>query len=114
MAGHGRQRRRPGGRVLTKYEYEARKRGINWALSPEDFVTLISLSCHYCGRPPSNRDRKRVYTGIDRVDNTKGYEAGNVVPCCRECNMIKGDRLTESEMLAVARALKRERRKKAR
>ena len=29
------------------------------------------------------------YTGIDRVDNARGYEKDNVVPCCETCNTAK-------------------------
>jgi hypothetical protein len=32
------------------------------------------------------------YNGLDRVDNGKGYEIDNVVPCCKECNYAKCDR----------------------
>jgi len=28
--------------------------------------------------------------GIDRVLNNVGYEKGNVVPCCKDCNKFKG------------------------
>jgi len=32
-----------------------------------------------------------VYSGIDRLDSSKGYEPGNVVPCCKQCNWAKND-----------------------
>jgi hypothetical protein len=31
------------------------------------------------------------YNGIDRVDSSMGYVAGNVVPCCSTCNRMKLD-----------------------
>jgi 5-methylcytosine-specific restriction endonuclease McrA len=51
--------------------------------------------CHYCGLPPytvshRKKDQAFVYTGIDRVDNEKGYTPDNVVPCCGVCNFMKG------------------------
>jgi hypothetical protein len=30
-----------------------------------------------------------IYNGIDRVDNSIGYEMGNVVTCCVVCNLMK-------------------------
>lgn len=62
----------------------AKKRGISFTLSYEDFVTFYQLPCHYCGdlTPSAN---------FDRIDSSKGYELSNVVPCCRWCNVAKND-----------------------
>jgi len=32
-----------------------------------------------------------TYTGIDRVDNKKGYVVDNVVSCCTICNRVKNN-----------------------
>ncbi len=32
-----------------------------------------------------------IYNGIDRIDSSKGYIQGNVVTCCRTCNVAKMD-----------------------
>jgi hypothetical protein len=29
------------------------------------------------------------YNGLDRVDNNRGYEKDNIVPCCETCNKAK-------------------------
>jgi hypothetical protein len=74
------------------------------------FIFISGLPCAYCGVKPSNRyhrtmtvdvdgERKRVfdesspllYSGIDRVDSSKGYYPGNVLPCCGFCNRAKDD-----------------------
>jgi hypothetical protein len=34
-------------------------------------------------------------SGIDRIDNSKGYIVDNCVPCCTYCNTIKGTRTVE-------------------
>ena len=62
------------------------------------------------------KSKKCFYTGatftddnqlsIDRVDNSKGYEDGNVVACSRALNTRKGD-LTVEEILALAAGIKR-------
>ena len=51
-------------------------------------------NCHYCGKPPNKSHRKCdtfLYNGLDRVDNSIGYIASNVVPCCYICNKMKGE-----------------------
>lgn len=43
-----------------------------------------------------------LYNGIDRVDSKKGYVAGNVVTCCRNCNQAKSDKsIDEFEEWAI-------------
>ena len=59
---------------------------------------LMQSDYHYCGAPPSrlrtvkNGDGVFTYNGIDRVNNSEGYSADNVVPCCTTCNFSKGRR----------------------
>lgn len=79
------------------YENNAQKRELEWALSDEECRRLFSDPCAYCGAKGSNKGRKGfMYNGIDRVDNTRGYEEGNVVPCCKPCNKAKGT-MSEAE-----------------
>jgi hypothetical protein len=42
-------------------------------------------SCHYCWMPLSPCGH-----GLDRVNNSIGHFCFNVVPCCGQCNAIKG------------------------
>jgi len=83
--------------VLRNYQAGAESRGLSWNLTDDDVRRLTSLDCHYCGVAPATIRRGRpnsgdfVYNGIDRVDNTRGYEPGNVVPCCKTCNYSKSD-----------------------
>ena len=72
------------------YKASAIKRGLVWDLSEEEFRQLITQNCFYCGAPPPEIHRlsgKSLRTlnanGVDRVDNSKGYFMGNVVPCCK-------------------------------
>jgi len=63
----------------------------------------MASSCHYCGAVPNNfsksyttpasdpqLEKGAFYSGLDRLDNSKGYEPGNVVSCCKPCNWAKG------------------------
>lgn len=84
----------------------------------EEFANLIQEPCYYCGLEKSNTtydtenyehnyknkedfNKKRVsdfvlhHNGIDRIDSSKGYVKGNVVPCCKFCNMAKMDMSVE-------------------
>lgn len=72
-------------RIFLKYERSARKRHLDFSLSEEQFVSILSLGCDYCGRLPKR------YNGVDRIDNNRGYENGNCVPCCKPCNLMKKD-----------------------
>jgi len=80
--------------VFGSYKYCAASRNYSFELSEEKFKLLTEGLCHYCGAPPSKvRNRSNTvpftYNGIDRVDNNVGYEVGNCVTCCRDCNTAK-------------------------
>lgn len=83
-------------KLYYSYKKGAKQRGKEFSLSKEFFSAMVSQNCHYCNGEPNNTmlyskgsDRKLKYSGLDRVDNTKGYVAGNVVPCCFQCNKAK-------------------------
>ena len=82
-------------RVLRTYKNAAKSRGYNWDLSNDDFDKLSKQKCFYCGKQPSNIAKSTcnngdfIYQGIDRLDNTKGYNINNCVPCCIKCNRAK-------------------------
>ena len=83
--------------VLLRYKQGAKQRNIEWKISDDLALRLFQLDCFYCGKPPSQEKKvssrgKYVYNGIDRVDNSKGYIEGNVVPCCGVCNKAKSDK----------------------
>lgn len=82
------------------YKRGAARRGLDFALTKEQFMDISTRPCIYCGAEKTsiyrgNCNRKRngefVYTGIDRYDNNKGYTVENSVPCCPKCNKIKLD-----------------------
>lgn len=59
---------------------------------------ITSKSCIYCG------DTENV--GCDRIDNSKGHTKDNVVPCCGECNLTRGNRFSLEEMLKIGITIK--------
>ena len=60
----------------------AKKRGIEYSLTFDEFMAYWNKPCVYCGAEIKN-------IGVDRVNNEKGYVSGNVVSCCRACNVMK-------------------------
>lgn len=82
--------------VYAEYSARAKKKGLKFELSIEDFEDIITSRCYFCGALFGNkRGNKNTYgnfeyTGIDRVDNSKGYIKDNSIPCCTDCNMKKG------------------------
>ncbi len=92
--------------LLSQYRYIAKKAGRVFVLTDNQFRELTSARCYYCGTPPaqlSKPDRPRnptrseiingtyTYNGVDRLDSSKGYFLGNVVPACGRCNTAKMD-----------------------
>lgn len=63
------------------------KRPLKFELSKPRAFRLFRSPCHYCGLDPKITGK---LNGIDRVDSKKSYVEGNVVPCCGECNTLKG------------------------
>lgn len=56
-------------------------------------ILVIPNSCYYW----PTHTLPLYGAGLDRIDNTKGYISENVIPCCTNCNRLRGDRLTVQE-----------------
>lgn len=98
-------------RLYRKYFNQAKRRNVFFGLTEPEFGKLTSQNCHYCGVAPLQKERNYLFNGIDRVDPHKGYETANCVPCCKECNWVKGRSLDYDEMVVVAEALRKYREK---
>jgi hypothetical protein len=79
----------------------ARRRGYACTLTDEQFINYWNTPCHYCDS--SILEEKGI--GLDRLNNNLGYETSNVVPCCGDCNYIRGDILTHDEMKVAMNAV---------
>lgn len=81
--------------LYKNYVRYARDRGLEFALSIEEFLEITSQNCFYCDAPPyhvkspKNAHGEYVYNGVDRVDNSIGYVTANCVAACRPCNSAK-------------------------
>lgn len=84
-----------------KVRDSAGKRGLEVTLTLEQFCTIVSKPCAYCGDQPKlagyvgKKYMRMAINGVDRVDNSKGYLVDNCVPCCKWCNVAKGTRTKE-------------------
>lgn len=78
---------------LAYYLRAARSRNLDWELTEDQFIQLITQPCTYCGEVNSMqgiaKDRSIQVNGIDRKDNNLGYTIINSVPCCNFCNHAK-------------------------
>lgn len=87
----------PPGQAPYNYQYSqyrsgAIRRGYEFKLSKLEIQALIQQPCFYCNASPSQVVAAYddfVFSGLDRLDNDKGYVADNVVPCCSNCNYAK-------------------------
>jgi hypothetical protein len=88
--------------IITEYQSNANKRNLTFELPDTQMEELLKGKCHYCGfslEEVRSDLREFAFLGIDRLDNTKGYIAGNVVTCCKICNHTK-KAMTELSFLA--------------
>jgi hypothetical protein len=85
-----RYRKTTNGKYMAS-RFTAKKRGLDFTLTLQEFEKLIlNDCCYWCGGPlPKTRG------GLDRMDNTKGYTPENSIPCCWICNVMKGSMTSE-------------------
>lgn len=99
--------------------FSAKKRGIKFTILPDEFISWYDSQekkCVYCdkaeneiGRVSDVLDFKSMKLSIDRVDNEKGYETGNLALACQRCNTIKGNFFTKEEMIEIGQVIKKKR-----
>jgi hypothetical protein len=96
--------------LFREYQYRAVKIGVSFEMELENFIQMINKNCFYCDHPPynkkisfSNKNRFFMYNGIDRIDSDLGYIEGNIVPCCKACNLAKSTMKMEEFMVWIKR-----------
>lgn len=104
---------------LSKYKKRAKTTKIEFLLSNEEFYSICSKNCFYCGDAPETKNhgyirkyQKEVYqaNGIDRVNPNIGYVNDNCVPCCHVCNFMKTNKTQEdfiNKVLKIAKNITR-------
>lgn len=96
--------------LYNSYTCRAKYIGKEWNIDKDLFRILTKSPCHYCGAPPSQEKLSNkasngayIYNGLDRVENDRGYDQVNVVPCCGVCNRAKSVMGREEFLLWVMR-----------
>ncbi len=85
-------------KIYRRYKYGAIERNLIFDLSFDYFISIIEKKCYYCnaeGYIKTSTNKNHPFyksNGIDRIDSYNGYVIGNVVPCCRNCNVSKNDK----------------------
>jgi hypothetical protein len=96
------------------YKISAKNRNLIWNITSEEFKSICSKDCFYCGSSPKNynlyiqndgsvsscgkklsKDAVNLQwiscNGVDRRNSLIGYELSNCVSCCSVCNYMKLD-----------------------
>ena len=88
--------------TIRGYKRADRKAGREYGLHEHEFLNLALQPCWYCDKPPiriAGRRRKGSaefmhepirLNGLDRIDASLGHIPGNVIPCCRFHNTLRG------------------------
>lgn len=99
--------------LYSTYRASANRRGLNFDIDVNFFTENVVKSCSYCGdtltsikKSQSKSGGDFLYTGIDRIDSSKGYTEDNCVPCCKICNIMKWDLDTETFLKHIKKITK--------
>lgn len=97
-------------RLYGNYVRSAKNTRRTFSITFAHFCELVNGDCSYCGAKPSlgratsTKRLTKPHNGIDRTNNSVGYEPGNVVSCCERCNRMKFN-LDPNEFRAHAAAI---------
>jgi hypothetical protein len=67
--------------VYKTYKRRAARDQRSFLITLQQFLSIVSQPCDFCGTNGPN--------GVDRWDNSIGYEFENCRPCCSPCNYFK-------------------------
>lgn len=92
-----------------RYKRSAEVMGREFSLSSDQFHSVSSGRCFYCGQEAQEFQAKSmgskvssgyIANGLDRINSSIGYTIDNVVACCFKCNAAKSDML-QSEFIGM-------------
>lgn len=90
-------------RLYSQYRSSAKRRGLSFELTREEFHNIATKNCTYCGTEPDHQMNNikpngkqitrgvYIYNGVDRIDSAIGYSLSNSVSSCLRCNYAKND-----------------------
>lgn len=80
---------------FTQGKFNAKKKGVSWNLTLEQYTELISRPCIY-GNQPLTYSKTGI--GLDQKIPGRGYTKNNALPCCPYHNALKNAHWTYKEM----------------
>lgn len=84
--------------LCLRYERSDKRKHLNFDLTPEWIKEHITgKPCTYCN--------SLKLVGCDRKDNKFGHTKLNCIPCCHDCNIIRGNRFTVDQMVKIGKFL---------
>ena len=97
--------------LYASYQDRCKRKQMEFEFTKKEFRKITSENCFFCGTKPLQSGRKRnngsyLHNGIDRIDSSKGYVNGNVLPCCEICNKAKRDLSLDEFLKWINRLIK--------
>ena len=80
---------------LSHYRSNAKRRGIQYLLTDDEFQSMLHSPCTYCGQVDAG--------GVDRIDSGLDYTADNCTPSCGLCNRMKMDSTSHDFLEHIAK-----------
>lgn len=87
----------------------ALNRELEFLLTFEEHCKFMDMPCFYCN--DEMNAKSKTGSGLDRINNKKGYTNKNVFPCCSICNSIRNNFLTVEETQVAIKAILKFRKK---
>lgn len=79
---------------IEKFKIQGKSRGKNWNLSHDDVADQADIQNRKCALSGVDLvftgDFNQITASLDRIDNKKGYEKGNIQWVHKQINMMRG------------------------
>jgi hypothetical protein len=107
-AGERKEKRKPKNRFKSSIR-QAKQRDLSWTISFEEWQKIVEKPCYYCN---GHLGVSVTGSGLDRINNSVGYELDNVISCCGTCNKSRNALFSMEEFKIMIDALLQHRNKK--
>jgi hypothetical protein len=85
---------------IKRNKASAKSRGYKYSLTKQNMRNLMAENyCQYSGHPFADDEKHSFHLTLERIDNSKGYVPGNVIPVCQLANKIKSNLNTIDDLV---------------